>query len=159
MSETLTHWKQLTNPNYIGAYSLQPKEERTVQIVKVVKELVKAEGGKEAECTVAYLNAEKPMILNKTNCKTLAKIFGTPYIENWQGKSAIIYAEMVNAFGDKMEALRIKPTAPILPELTPSHPKWNEAIKALKSGKTIEVVTARYTLSNENRELLISSAL
>ena len=103
----LTHWKKLTNPNYIGAYSLQPGEERIVTITKVVRENVKGIDGKSEECTVAHLQGEKPMILNATNCKTLTKIYQTPYIEQWSGKSVIIYAAKIKAFGEEIEALRI----------------------------------------------------
>lgn len=155
---SLTHWKQLQNPNYIGAYSLQPGELRTVEIVSVSKEMVTGADGKKEECTVAKLKGEKPFILNATNCKSLQRLFGSPYIEEWKGKKCIIYAEKVKAFGDVVEALRIKSTAPILPELVPSNPKWADAVKALRDGKGIDVIESRYTLSDENRELLISEA-
>jgi len=36
----LTHWKTLTNPDYIGAYDFQPKEERTLTIKSVANEIV-----------------------------------------------------------------------------------------------------------------------
>ncbi len=148
----LIHWKQLQNPAYIGAYSLQPGENRTVEIVKVVKESVKGADGKAEDCTVAYLKNEKPFILNTTNCRTLEKLYKTPYIQNWVGKSIVIYAAKIKAFGEEMEALRIKPT---LPELTPDHPKWAEAVKAVQADpKAIEKVTARYSLSNDNLKKL-----
>jgi hypothetical protein len=151
---SLTHWKQLQNPAYIGAYSLQPGENRTVTIEKVVKESVKGADGKAEDCTVAYLKGEKPFILNATNCKTLTKLYGTPYIEQWAGKSLVIYAAKVKAFGEEIEALRIKPT---LPELTPDHPKWNEAVKAVQADpKAIEKITARFSVSPANLKLLKS---
>ena len=156
----LTHWKKLTNPNYIGAYSLQPGEERIVTITKVVRENVKGIDGKSEECTVAHLQGEKPMILNATNCKTLTKIYQTPYIEQWSGKSVIIYAAKIKAFGEEIEALRIKNVKPENAMLTPDHPKWKEAVKALAAGKTtIDKIAARYTLTDSNRELLISEAI
>jgi len=41
-------------------------------------------------------------------------------------------------------------------ELTPQHPKWNDALKALKEGKTdIEKIKAAYVLSDVNEKLLI----
>jgi len=153
MSE-LTHWKKLTNPDYIGAYSLQPGEERTVQIVSVERRQITGADGKKEECTVAVLKGEKPMILNSTNAKTLSKVYGTPYIEQWAGKSVIIYAAKIKAFGEEMDALRIKPTKPPLPELTPSHPKWADAVKAAKAGK-IESVKARFSISETNLKALI----
>lgn len=156
----LTHWKKLTNPNYIGAYSLQPGEERIVTITKVVRENVKGIDGKSEECTVAHLHNEKPMILNATNCKTISKIYQTPFIENWAGKSIIIYAAKIKAFGEEIEALRVKPTKPESLELTQSHPKWKEAVKALRDGKTtIDKIEARYTMTDESREQLISEAI
>ena len=159
MDNHLTHWRMLQNPNYIGAYSLQPGEERTVQIVRVEKQEVKGSDGKSDQCTVAILKDEKPFILNATNCKTLQKMFATPYIENWVGRSIVIYAEKIKAFGEHMEALRIRSKAPALPELTPDHPKWHEAVKALSEGKTIDKIEARFSLSVEIRELLISEAI
>lgn len=148
----MTHWKQLTNPDYIGAYSLQPNEERTVEIVRVERQQVTGADGKKEECTVAILKDEKPFILNSTNCKTLTKLYKTPYIEQWVGKSVIIYAARIKAFGEDMDALRIRPT---LPELTPDHPKWNEAVKAVKADpKAIDKITARFTLSSNNLKLL-----
>ena len=155
MSEPKIHWKQLTNPLYLGAYSLQPGEERIVEIERVVKEQVKGADGKAEDCTVAYLKGEKPMILNSTNCRTLSKVYGSPYIQDWIGKSVIVYAEKVKAFGDVVDALRIRPTKPPLPELTPEHPKWAEAVKVVKADpKAIDKITARFTVSPTNLKLL-----
>jgi len=114
MSETkpVTHWKKLTNPNFIGSHDLQPGQELTVIIESITNELVKHFDGKslkEDTCIVAKIKgAKKPMILNKTNCKIIARNFDTPYIEDWVGKSITIYAAKVRAFGETTEALRIK---------------------------------------------------
>lgn len=164
MSESeLIHWKSLVNPHYIGAYSLLPKEEKTVTIINVVREQVKGEGGKSEECTVAYLVNEKPFILNRTNCKTLTKILKSPYIQHWAGKTITIFAAKIKAFGEEMEALRIKDTLPkekALPELTPDHKQWQEAVKFLSSDTgTIEQIKKKYFLTEENQELLISEAI
>ena len=105
---TVTHWKKLTNPNYIGAEILQPGQELKVTIDKVVKEQVKTAEGTQ-ECIVAYFKGgTKGMILNKTNCKIITSVIEPPYIEQWIGKSIIIYAAKVKAFGGIVEALRVK---------------------------------------------------
>lgn len=106
-----THWKKLINPDYIGAYALDPGKDLTVQISQVRREMVTGADGKKEECTVAYLKDQKPMILNVTNCKTIEKLYG-PYIEDWNGKYITLYAAKVRAFGDVVEALRIRPKAP-----------------------------------------------
>jgi hypothetical protein len=110
--QKVTHWKKLTNPDYIGAHDLQPGQELTVTIENVSNQVVKCFDGKEVKeetCIVANIKgAKKPMILNKTNCKIIARLYDTPYIEDWVGKKIIIYAARVRAFGEVVEALRVK---------------------------------------------------
>lgn len=107
-----THWKKLTNPDYLGAYSLDEGEERTVTIKSVKQEMITGNQGKKEEALVMYLEGEKPMILNRTNAKQIEKVLKTGFIENWVGRSIIVYATPVQAFGDTVEALRVKPYAP-----------------------------------------------
>lgn len=131
--KTKTHWKRLENPNYIGAYSLDEGENRNVKITKVIRELVTGTGGKKEECTVAYLENEKPFILNRTNMKTITKIYNTPYIEEWVGKSITIYAAKIFAFGENVEALRVKEIKPTIEDKLTSQLK--KAAQVVKDGK------------------------
>lgn len=111
--ENLTHWKKMFNYEYIGAYSLKPGEERTLTIKETRKEKVKGPDGKEQECFVAiFEEKEKPMILNKTNCKIITKIYDDPHIENWRGLRITVYATKVNGWGEMLEALRVKNEKP-----------------------------------------------
>lgn len=160
MSEVLTHWKQLVSADYIGAYSLQPGEERIVEIISVGRQMVKGTDGKEKECTVAKLKNEKPFILNRTNCKTLTKIYKTPYIENWAGKKIIVYADKVKAFGEEVEALRIRPVEPQKPDLNPQSPKWAGAIKALKEKThSMDDIKKSFAVSKDNEKLLLAEMI
>jgi len=132
-----THWRKQDNPNYLGAYSLMDGEtkELTVTIEKVTTEEVKNERGSET-CRVAYLKGQKPMILNTTNSRAIEKIYGTPYIEDWKGKSITLYVAKVKAFGDEIECLRIKKQKPVikLPELLPTDKvNWQKVITALNN--------------------------
>ena len=114
MSET--HWKKLINPDYLGAYSLDPGKDMVLTIKQVRKEMITGADGKKEECIVCYwVEDQKPMILNVTNCKMIAKLFKTPYIERWAGHRIQIGAEVVSAFGEKVEALRVRK---VLPEET-----------------------------------------
>jgi hypothetical protein len=152
-----THWKLLQNSDYIGAYTLQDGKdnELTVTIQKVSREKVTGADGKEEQCTVCHLVGQKPMILNATNQKTMAKLFASPYIEDWAGKKMTLYVAKVKAFGDTVDALRVRPTVPKLPELTATHPKWEGAKVALKAGNTtIEAIRKSFILSIDNEKLL-----
>lgn len=107
-SEKVTHWKKLTNPHYVGAHDLQPGQEIKVTFDKITMEDVETKDGIE-KCVVAYFKgAQKPMILNKTNMKIITKTLETPYIEHWIGRSVVIYSAKVRAFGETLDALRVK---------------------------------------------------
>lgn len=109
-----THWKKLTNPNYLGAYAFEQGEEKTGTIEQVRTESVMNAEGKSDDCIVCYFKEKnlKPLILNKVNCKMIAKIYNTPYIENWAGKKITMCVKQVKAFGDLTDAVRIKNVKP-----------------------------------------------
>lgn len=110
-----THWKKLDNPDYLGAYALQPGQDLTVQIKSVGQEEVYNQTSQKKEvCTIIHFADKniKPMIANVTNCKTISKIYDTPYIEDWQGKYITLYIAKVKAFGETVEALRIRNRVP-----------------------------------------------
>lgn len=108
-----THWKRLINPDYLGAYSLDPGQDMVLTIRHVKKEMVTGADGKKEECIVCHWEEDqKPMILNVTNCKMIAKLLKSPYIERWAGHRIQIGAEVVSAFGEKVEALRVRRTLP-----------------------------------------------
>lgn len=109
----LTHWKKLSNPNYLGAYSIENGKDIVLTIRNVRQEEVIGTDGKKEECIVCYwVEPQKPMILNATNAKMIQKLLGTPYIEQWAGHKIQIGIEKVKAFGDVVEALRIRKFLP-----------------------------------------------
>lgn len=109
-----THWKKLNNPDYLGAYAFQPGEEKVVTIKEVKRETVfnPSSSGKE-ECTVAYFVEDvKPMILNATNCKTIQRVWGTPFIEDWKNRKITLRVKKISAFGEMVDAVRVSPDRP-----------------------------------------------
>lgn len=109
----LTHWKKLSNPNYLGAYSIEDGKDLVLTIRNVRQEEVIGTDGKKDECIVCYwVEPQKPMILNATNAKMIQKLLNTPYIEQWAGHKVQIGIEKVKAFGEVVEALRIRKFLP-----------------------------------------------
>ena len=109
----MAHWKENFDYKFTGAYELNPGEEKTLKIESVGREDVIGSDGKKQSCLVARFvgKDKKPMILNKTNCKTIERLY-TPYVENWVGKEITVFSAEVKAFGDTVDALRIRPTIP-----------------------------------------------
>lgn len=111
--ESKTHWKKLNNPNYLGAYALDPGQDMILTIQSVREETVIGADGKKEQCMVMrFMEPVKPMILNATNAKTISNLTGTPYVEEWTGHKIQIYSASVKAFGEVVDALRIRPFAP-----------------------------------------------
>lgn len=159
MTQTLTHFKKLINPDYLGAYSLMDGEvhELNVTILNVQNKSITGADGKQDEVTIATLKDQKPMILNVTNQKAIAKALGTPYIEQWYGKVVTLYVAKIRAFGENVEALRVRDKAPKIERerLTPDSPKWAAAVVAVKAGTTtIDQIRSKYDLSDNDAKLL-----
>ena len=109
----MTHWKTLTNAEYIGAFSIENGTDLILTISGIKKEMVTGSGGRKEECIVcSFSDANKPMILNKTNCKTIQKIYNTPLIEEWIGKKIQLFATKTSLAGEQVECLRIRAFTP-----------------------------------------------
>ena len=109
-----THWKKLTNPNYLGAYAFDEGKDMILTVASVGNELVTGDGGRKEECTVChFVENVKPLILNKTNMKSIQKALGTPYIEEWAGHKIQIYVDPQVKFGKEITGgLRVRNYAP-----------------------------------------------
>ena len=108
----MPHWKRLINPDYLGAYSLDPGKDMILTIKSIGREMITGTGGKKEECPVCHwVESQKPMILNTTNLKTIAKMYGSDY-DNWPGKRVKIYASTTKFGGDVVECLRIRKDPP-----------------------------------------------
>lgn len=116
-----THWKALTNPNYLGVYSFSDNKDIVGTIKTVSNEVVTGPGGRKEECTIChFVENIKPMILNKTNMKAIQKIAGSPYVEDWQGTRIAVYPDPSIMFGrERVGGIRIRDKAPQIDEQLP----------------------------------------
>lgn len=150
METIKTHWKKLVNPLYIGAYMVD--SDLTVKITAVDREIVKGENGKSEECTVAHLEGTKPLIVNRTNAKTISKLYGSPYIEDWIGKRITLFTTTTKVAGETVECLRIRPTKP-----TQSDPAQPAPASAAQVDYTDQIATLRNCTTLENLQFEFSA--
>lgn len=140
MSE-LTHWKKLVNPDYLGAYALEPGKDLTLTIKSAgIEEITGKDGKKEMKTVVRFQESGiKPLILNRTNAKMITKLHKTPFIEQWAGKRITLYAQAGKWFGEEQEALRVRDFLPQdkTIDIAPS-------IKKLKECKTLAELQSAY---------------
>ena len=62
----------------------------------------------------------KPMVLNKTNWKTIAQVLGTDETDDWTGKKVALYATEVESFGQMVLGIRVRLKAPGKPAAAPA---------------------------------------
>ena len=156
-SASKTHWKQLINPDYIGAYALPDGEDLTVTIDFVRSEEVTGSGGKKEICTVAHLVGQKPMILNVTNSKSIHKLYG-PYIEDWAGKPITLYASTTKLAGELVECLRIRPSVSARKKPAINDQRFSKALEAVKAGSySADKLHAQFDLSDDQRTALMDA--
>lgn len=149
-----THWKRLMNPDYIGAYWLPPGEDVTVVIDFVVRETITGSGGKKEECTVAHLKGVKPFILNATNSKSIAKLYGN-YIEDWAGKPITLFASTAKMGGETVECLRVRPKVAERKKQAITHQRLLSAIdQIIAGGYTIQKLKANFDLTEDQQKEL-----
>lgn len=116
MNQTRTHWKALSNPNYLGEWALPNGQDIIATIDYVRREPVVGTNGKKEEKRVAHFKEGiKPLILNVTNSKVLASLYGTPYVEEWAGRKVQIYFDPTVKMGrDVCGGLRLRAFIPAI---------------------------------------------
>jgi hypothetical protein len=164
MKDTLTHWKKFHNPDYIGAYAFEPGQEIIATIKAAGIEQVIGTAGKKEDCMVVrFVESDlKPLICNVTNAKSITKAIGSPYIENWANQKIQLYTTTVLAFGEEVEAVRVRPKQPKAskPKLTETHAKWSDIVAKLASNDTtIETVRQHFDVSDEIANKLMTDAM
>jgi hypothetical protein len=154
-----THWKKTMNPNYLGAYALEPNEDLVVEITEVKTESVMNADGRNEECLVAHLKDQKPLIVNKTNAKAIAKVAGSNYIEDWKGKQIALYISNVKAFGELVEAIRVRTVPPKAKSKRKlSDDDFKKLVKAVADGSyNLEDAVANFVLNDSQRSILLQA--
>lgn len=146
LSENNTHWRNMFPQDYLGSHNLKPDEELVVKIIKVGKEDVPRAKKKKGEAAtenlpILYFDGKMPkMVLNKTNAKTIGRLY-TPYTDKWIGKYIQIFAANVDAFGEKVDALRVRDT---VPDSTDDQADVSKNLKAMREIKTKRALGAYY---------------
>lgn len=110
--QKLTHYKELSETNFMGSYQFRDGEEMTLTIDKVVRETVyNPQSHKDEIVPVAYFKEKdtKPLILNATNRERISFVLDTPYIENWSDKKVVFRTEKVKYKGSTVDGIRVNP--------------------------------------------------
>ena len=115
-----THFKKAFDSPYLSSADITGPTILTISCVRLEKN--KAGRKDEKHNTAYFVEKEirpgetlKPMVLNVTNCKTMKKLTGTVFIDDWQNVPVSIFVDPSVKFGrDMVEGLRISPKPPVI---------------------------------------------
>ena len=103
------------NPSFLGSFDLYDLNTKELTLtIADIREEVHTNAGQQELLAVCYFAEPqyKPMILNSTNRKRIAKLYKTKDSDKLKGKRITVIVEKVKAFGKVHDALRIKEVIP-----------------------------------------------
>lgn len=106
------HWRLLMSSDKLHAADLQGRD-ADVTIEKVAQGEYTDQRGKKIKKPDLYFRGKsKPLGLNSTNARSIAKLVGSNDTEKWIGKTITIYPTITDAYGEQVECIRIRPRLP-----------------------------------------------
>lgn len=110
---TMPDFRSMYDLNYLYAFDLKGRDV-TVTIREVKAAKIKGADQKEQKKPIVFFAESKDqrgLVLCKTNAKTIASLYGND-TDAWRGKKVTLYPAQVSAFGQQVEAIRIRPSIP-----------------------------------------------
>ena len=148
------HWKKVVKPNspYFGEQDFDNLDQViTVTIKSYTNENVTNEQGTKLKGIIRFSENVKPLILNVTNGKSIAKLYGND-IDGWIGKKiSLFYDKNVKVAGRRVGGTRVKAPEPETTIQLPRCETCGADIRATKS-MTAEQV-AQYTKGKYGKAL------
>lgn len=121
INKDMTHWKRYFDYRFISAEELDGKEViLTISGIERDEVYSVSARAKEKKAALKFKETDKMVILNATNARSITTILGTPQVEQWVGKRICLYPVAIQAFGQNVEAIRIKKVPASASKDTPS---------------------------------------
>lgn len=109
MTDKIDHFEALFDSNYLRWFDLQCRE-FTLEIKSVKQEELTVRGGaKKKAPVVTFTVGKKPLVLNKTNARTIADLCKSHRVSDWIGKRITLYTDSTQLFNQetrKMETVQ-----------------------------------------------------
>jgi len=96
--------------DYLRCADLQGRD-CVITIKRVQMDTLKTDRGNERKPVVFMEGTKKKWVLNKTNAKTIAKLYGNE-TDAWVGKKVALFGTTCEAFGETVDCVRVRPSEP-----------------------------------------------
>lgn len=116
MSDKLTGAYQKTlDKQFLGHWDVPEGGDLVLTIDHFEKNEVRNNTGAAEKKHICFFRESKPMIVNKTNLKSIAAVLGSDRFEDWEGKKIALYAADVKQ-AESGKGLRVRPYKPKVQE-------------------------------------------
>ena len=140
----MAHWRTIHTSDYLSSVDIDGNTNVTIKSVSAKTETF--DKGKKETLPIANLEGDyKPLILNRTNCKTLEKLSGSGEIEDWKGMTVTLTVEKVRFGSEMVDGIRI---AQVLPKTFDPAP----GVAALKGSNTLDELRAAWDKLREEEK-------
>jgi len=95
-------WQDVYQSRFLSAEDV--KVPTVVTVVDVKEELA----GSDIKPFVYTDKFKKPIVMNRTNCKSIARVTKSDKYTGWIGKQVLVYTAPVPFRGEEVQAIRIK---------------------------------------------------
>lgn len=162
-----THYRKVFKSDHLGSADLEDMLEAGQRLVFTISHVNQEYGtkvaGKKIDANIAYFKEPiKPLVLNATNSKTMNKLTGSSFVDDWQNVIIELYIDPnVKMKGETVCGVRISHNTPKTEKmvLTPENEtKWSQAIAAYQRDGNLEAVLKRCSISLENQNLIKEQA-
>ncbi|MCH8067798.1 MAG: hypothetical protein IID16_00795 [Candidatus Marinimicrobia bacterium] len=149
-----THWLQSPNKNYLGHWDLPEKGDMilTIESAKWEEVINPIINKSEAKRVVRFKEKVKPFICNQINANSILKATGCKYMEDSGGKKISLFITNIidKRTKEDIDCIRIRTNKIVdKPELKVETKEFQNVVKAMKNGYTIEDIKGKYTVSQE----------
>ena len=157
--KTKTHWLQSPNKNYLGRWDL-PENQDLILTIKSAKweevenPILRKDDPKKFEShkVIRWDEDYKPLICNQINAGSIIKSTGFKYMEDSIGQKIQLFIgiHFDRVAKENIDCVRIRSTAiQTKPELKKGTNDFNNVVKAMKNGYTIDQVKKKFNVSQE----------
>lgn len=106
------HYKEVLKPDWLYGEAFKGKDV-DLTIKSCEPQDLHSRDDQPTTCVVAtFHETPKKLVLNTTNCETIAGLVESGEMESWVGKTFTFYPLKGKWFGKKQEAIRVRPQLP-----------------------------------------------
>ena len=98
---------EMLKGDFFKADDLRASGPRTLKIAEVKKEMVGQGAEAEEKPVVYFIGSDQKLVLNKTNTRKLAELFGGT-TDEWQGAEVELFQTQTQMSGKEIDCVRVR---------------------------------------------------